>query len=252
MVVRQTSCRKLARGARWLIAAWLMVSACDRSTPPTAPAGVRVSPSLLEARANAPLHVLAPRGPDAAARRGVHVQNVPITYHGGSILPMTRVATIYYVTSPIWYPIYNGQPPLGTSGSGNLDQTLIATFIRSVGATPYWGVNTTYWDTVAGGHSVSYVVAHTQTWSTSGFLSKVDSIQNLIAAGFNSGHLTYQKHTVYLVFTQFGVDLGPGGFGTSYCSYHDQFYWNGQLVLFAYLPYAQTYRGSCTPNMKSP
>jgi hypothetical protein len=66
-----------------------------------------------------------------------------ITYHGGTVIAgpaVTKVVAIYWATAPI-YP----SQPTG-KGSGSNDGSLIGSFLNNLGGSPYFNINTTYYD----------------------------------------------------------------------------------------------------------
>ena len=207
--------------------------------------------------------------PELASRHLFHVKSyyaksqsktssgTGIYYHGGSLLTSaTNVAAVYWAGAPI----YTGGPTAGTSGSGTLDNSLVGYFLRHLGGSSYFNINTTYYN--AANVPVSNVVNYTQTWANSQYQVPSNgqnvsdaNILSMLQYGFNHGYLTYDPATLYAVFTAGTVNLG-GGFGTQYCAYH--YYGsvtiNGtaQTVLYAAMPYDYAYPSACTSSMASP
>ena len=171
----------------------------------------------------------------------------PMLYWGGPVVPAERVVSIYWSASTI----YTGGPTPGTTGAGSADGSLVGYFLSHLGGSSYYNINTTYTDTVGGGHTVANALAYTGFWAAnasppSGSQNVSDAaIQAEIVSGFTSGKLSYNASTVYAVFTSGVVNLG-GGFGTQYCAYHGDFQWNGNVVLYAAMPYDAAYPGACT------
>ena len=231
-----------------LAALALVASACaDTGSNPTQPSAG--APAALSAgRTN----IMRVRGAQPAG--GVSGQATGINYHGGPILAVTNVAAMYWGTAPI----YTGGPTPGTSGTGAQDGSLIGHFLRNLGGSPYFNINTTYTDAIGGGHTVSNVVNYTQFWAdnqnvppSSGAAVSDASIQAEIIRGFTTGALTYDPQTIYLVFTAGKTNLG-GGFGTQYCAYHGNFLWNGQLVIYAAQPDNYAFPTACAALTGSP
>ena len=173
-----------------------------------------------------------------------------ISYHGGPVLQAgTNVAAIYWASAPI----YNGGPAVGTAGSGASDGSLVGTFLRGLGGSPYFNINSTYKD--GSGKAIANAVNYTQYWANgtnapSGTTSVSDAqMVAMLQSGFNSGALTYDASTVYAIFTSGKVNLG-GGFGTQYCAYHTHgtVTINGvsRTVLYAAMPYNYAYPSACT------
>lgn len=173
-----------------------------------------------------------------------------ISYHGGPVLQSgTKVAAIYWASAPI----FNGGPVVGTAGSGSSDGSLVGTFLRGLGGSPYFNINSTYTD--GSGAKIANSVSYTQYWANgtnapSGTTSISDAqMVAMLQSGFNSGALSYDASTVYAIFTSGKVNLG-GGFGTQYCAYHTHgtVTINGvsRTVLYAAMPYNYAYPSSCT------
>jgi hypothetical protein len=179
-----------------------------------------------------------------------------IDYHGGPIVPSERVVSIYWSRSTI----YSGGPVPGTSGSGAQDGSLVGFFLRNLGGSSYYNINTTYGDTVGVGHDVTNTLSYTGYWAdsvhapASGAAPTDSDIQNEIIRGFTSGVVSYDPSTVYVVFSGSGVNLGGGAF-TQYCGYHGYFVWNNNVVLYSAMPYDYTpgcYVQTGTPNNDPP
>jgi hypothetical protein len=178
-----------------------------------------------------------------------------IYYHGGRIASPGSDA--FHVVSIYWsagatYP--GGPNPNGgdVTGNGSQDGSLVGTFLRGLGGTPYYNINKTYWDNLGASGALRYVsgaVEYDGYWADgsnapSGAQSVSDAaVQTEIKSGFTGGTLTYRADTIYAVFSAGGVNLGGGAF-TQYCAYHGHFSWNGNDVLYAVMPY-NDYSSSC-------
>jgi hypothetical protein len=183
-------------------------------------------------------------------------QGTGIYYHGGPVLQSgTKVVAIYWSGSTI----YNGGPAVGTHGAGTSDGSLIGYFLRNLGGSPYFGINSSYTD--GSGQAIINSVSYTGYWANNtnapSGTTKISDTQMIamLQSGFNSGAIAYDPGTLYIIFTAGKVNLG-GGFGTSYCGYHT----NGTVsisgvaktALYAALPYDYAYPGSCTNGSPSP
>jgi Phosphate-induced protein 1 conserved region len=233
-----------------------LAAAC--SEPPTTPsrpvvpqsASLTQSPEFNDLIGNG--HIMHTRGwfesqaSDNASKGGGGSQ---IVYHGGPVLLTTNVAAVYWAASQI----YNNGPTPGTSGAGSSDASLVGFFLSHLGGSPYFNINTTYYD--GSGTHISNVVKYTQYWANntnapSGTQSVSDAqMLAMLQSGFASGALSYDASTVYAIFTSGQVNLG-GGFGSSYCAYHNygSVMVNGtpRTVLYAAMPYNYTYPSACT------
>lgn len=240
--------------------AGLWLAACSESRQPTAPAvpmGPAASavpaiagPEILGFEKDHPhTHIQLPRG---FARGLAKPANTGIIYHGGPLFTApTRVVAIYWSGSTI----YNGGPAPGSQGNGSQDGSIVGQFLRSLGGSPYFNINSTYFD--GSGTHVQNSVAYTAFWAsntnapTSGQTISDAQVQAQIVAGFNSGALTYDNSTLYAVFSGPGVNLG-GGFGTQYCAYHGHFTSNGRDVKYAVMPRDYDFPSACSALVGSP
>jgi Phosphate-induced protein 1 conserved region len=230
--------------------ALLAVACSDTSNTITQPA----APAFLDvAQGPNHIHVMPTRavalGLDQARPGGGKPKggNTGIFYHGGPILAATKVAAIYWGPSQI----YTGGPAPGSSGTSTKDGSLVGHFLRNLGGSPYFNINTTYYD--GNNVHVANTVAYTGFWADSsspGSKPTDAAIQAEVVKAFSNG-LPYDASTVYLVFTGPGVNLG-GGFGSQYCAYHGHFTSNGRDVKYAAQPYNYDFPSGCSALSGSP
>ena len=173
-----------------------------------------------------------------------------ILYHGGPVWQSgTKVAAVYWSATTI----FNGGPTPGTIGSGAQDGSLVGYFMRNLGGSSYFNINSTYTD--GSGKAIVNAVSYTEFWANNtnaptGTANVSDAqMLAMLEFAFNNGRLTYDGSTVYAIFTSGAVNLG-GGFGTQYCAYHyhGNVTVNGVVrnVLYAAMPYNAAYPSSCT------
>lgn len=166
-----------------------------------------------------------------------------IKYWNGAVIHTQALAAIYY--SPT--AIYKNGPTPGTAGAGSGDGSLVGYFLKNLGASSYWNINSTYYDITGGVQRfVQRSMDYTTFWAananapTSGQVVTTNDMVNLIESGFASHTLTYDPNTVYMVFTGPGVNLG-GGFSSTnlqYCAWHSGYFRaDGSIVQFAAMPY---------------
>ena len=171
-----------------------------------------------------------------------------INYHGGRVLHGTKVVAIYWSANTI----YQNGPTPGTSGNGTADNSLVGHFLRNLGGSDYFNINTTYTD---GSGAVPNSIAYRGYFADNanaptGTQNVSDAqIQAEVVRAF--GAFPNDGNTIYLVFTEGRVNLG-GGFGTQYCAYHGHFTSAGHDVLFAAQPYNFAYPSACTNGSGSP
>jgi len=165
-----------------------------------------------------------------------------ISYHGGPVIFAQKVATIYWSAGTI----FNGGPAPGTTGAGVNDGSLVGFFLNHVGGSQYYGINTTYYD--GSNTHVQNSVTYTQYWASntgvpaSGSNVSRSAIQSEILAGFSSGALTWDPNTVYMVFTDAGVDQ-DNLFASGYCAEHWPFFWGFNVVKAAAMPHGADIAG---------
>jgi hypothetical protein len=239
------------RSSRFVpVAGLLLAAACSdtSTTAPAAPSQVSLGTGGIYGGTGVAGLYGRQQGNDVVANAG------PMIYHGGPIVPTMKVAAIYWATTTI----YAGGPAPGTNGPGSADGSLLGHFMRNLGGSPYYNINTTYNDLVGGGHTVANTLTYTQYWadntsvppSTGSAVSNA-TIKAEIAKGFSTGKLTYDPNTIYAVFTVGKTNLG-GGFGSSYCAYHGKFNINGQATLYAAMPFDNAFAAGCSTRQRSP
>jgi Phosphate-induced protein 1 conserved region len=227
----------------------LTLAACaDSNTGPHAVA-VPTSVAAINSRELNGRHIFHTKSFYAKSNGSRPSRGTGIFYHGGPIIvTTTNVVAVYWGK----LPIYNNGPASGT-GAGSADNSLIGFFLSNLGGSPYFGINTTYYN--GGGVHVVNAVSYVGFWTTGTSPSASPSDADMVAllqSGFTSGAITYEPNTVYAIFTGSGVNLG-GGFGTQYCAYHTHGTVNGnQTVLYAAMPYNQQFPSACTSGYVSP
>jgi hypothetical protein len=175
-----------------------------------------------------------------------------ISYHGGPVLQGgTKVVAVYWGGGSL--PIYTNGPTPGSTGLGTADNSLIGTFLRNLGDSPYFKINSTY--TGANGQPISSSVTYTGFWANNTNVPLVTAnvsdaqMAAMLASGFSSGKLTYDASTLYAIFTAGKTNLG-GGFGSQYCAYHTHATISisgvARTVLYAAMPYDNAYPGGCS------
>jgi hypothetical protein len=131
-----------------------------------------------------------------------------ITYHGGPLLGVVggNPVTAYY----IWYGNW----------SGNTAVTILTDFIQNIAPSPYYNINTTYYNG-SNAHvvnSVTYGGSTTDNYSRGTALSD-SGVQGVVSDAITSGRLPNNPSGVYFVLTSQDVNE-TSGFCTSYCGWH--------------------------------
>jgi hypothetical protein len=252
---------------RVVLGAAIAAAACsDPSTAPTAAPGRDLSPSApsLQGAPNPDVipdrHIAPPHGPKSDPSDALYVGRVTkgtIYNHGGPVLQAgTKVVAVYWAGSTI----YTGGPAAGATGTGAQDGSLIGSFLRSIGGSPYFNINTTY--TNSAGTHITNSVSYVGFWANNSYnvptgTQSVSDAQmlDMLQYGFNNGKLTYDPNTLYIIFSAGSVNLG-GGFGSSYCAYHTHGNVNltsggTKTVLYSAMPYNAS-NGSCIAQTTGP
>jgi hypothetical protein len=127
-----------------------------------------------------------------------------ISYHGGPLI--LGGANVYL----IWYGNW----------SGDSATTIVTDFLQSIGGSPYYNINTSYYDASYTHitNSVQYSGATTDNYSRGSSLSDSD-IQTIVSSALSSGRLPVDAKGVYLVLTSADV-TETSGFCSQYCGWH--------------------------------
>jgi hypothetical protein len=158
----------------------------------------------------APKHVMFKRGsgqsqsspPPAAVGAGKRGNG--ITYHGGPVMLGTTNAYV------IWYGNWSASPTTST---------IVGDFLGSVGGSPYFNINTTYYNgaNLHVSNAVTYAGATTDSYSQGPDLTDA-KVQAVVASAIGKG-LPMDPKGVYFVLTSSDV-TESSGFLTQYCGWH--------------------------------
>lgn len=128
-----------------------------------------------------------------------------ISYHGGPVM-VSSTTNAYY----IWYGNW----------AGNTATTILTDFANNVAPSPYFNINTTYYN--GAGTKVQNNVrlngSTTDNYSQSANLSD-SGVQAVVASAISSGRLPSDPNGVYFVLTSADVNE-TSGFCTRYCGWH--------------------------------
>ena len=183
------------------------------------------------------------------ARNGVAGANPPnILYWGGEVIRDQKQVAIYYSADRI----YNNGPRPGSVGTASRDGSLVGYFLRNIGGSPYWNINSTYYQNHGGNlEYINNTMTYTGFWAANSGPSTLSApvagevvtqarMAALIEEGFASGAITYDPNTLYQIFTGSGVNLG-GGFSRTnlqYCAWHSAYRAaDGRIVQYSAMPY---------------
>jgi hypothetical protein len=142
-----------------------------------------------------------------------------IDYHGGPLILGTT--NVYY----IWYGNW----------SGNSATTILTDFAGSIGGSPYFNINTTYYNgsNTHVSNSVFYVTSTTDNYSRGTSLSD-SAIQGVVSDALVSGRLPYDTNALYFVLTSADV-TASSGFCTQYCGWHTRGTINGHDIKYSFV-----------------
>src|SRR5438105_1030837 len=142
-----------------------------------------------------------------------------ISYHGGPVILDTT--HVYY----IWYGNW----------SGNTANTILTNLAQNIGGSPYFNINTTYYNgsNVHVSNSVQYVNSVNDNYSHGTSLSDA-AIQAVVAGAISGGGLPYDTNAVYFVLTSADV-TASSGFCTQYCGWHTHGTLNGFDIKYAFI-----------------
>ena len=159
-----------------------------------------------------------------------------ISYHGGPV--MLGTVKVYY----IWYGNW----------AGNTATTILSDLAQNIGGSPYWNINTTYYDgsNVHVSNSVAYAGSTTDAYSLGTSLSDAN-IQTIVASALTSGRLPTDTNAVYFVLTSADV-TASSGFCTSYCGWHTHGTIAGLDVKYSFVGNPDRCPASCASATASP
>jgi hypothetical protein len=161
-----------------------------------------------------------------------------INYHGGPVMVTTTNAYV------IWYGAW-------PSSAANSTPSLVSTFLTNVGGSPYFNVNTTYYNgsNVHVSNSVALAgTAFDPDESRGNRLSDTD-VQSVVARAITNG-LTKDANGVYFVLTSSDV-TETSGFLTQYCGWHTHGTINGADIKYAFVGDASAKLSACAAESSS-
>lgn len=142
--------------------------------------------------------------PQGQAKPARPVSGNGISYHGGPVI--LGKTNAYY----IWYGNW----------SGNSAATILANLGQSIGGSPYFNINTTYYDGSNSHVSNAVALANSANDSYSQGTALSDSgVQAVVSSAISSGRLPPDTNAVYFVLTSADVNE-TSGFCTQYCGWH--------------------------------
>jgi phosphate-induced protein 1 len=198
----------------------------------------------------APKHVMFKIGaghsqsdPPPAAGVGASKRGNGISYHGGPIMAGTTNAYI------IWYGDWSGTTsPTSTQAA----QVVVTDFLGSVSGSPYFKINTTYYNS-ANEHvanSVAYAGSTTDNYSQGPDLTDAE-VQTVVASAISGNRLAKDFNGVYFVLTSSDV-TESSGFLTQYCGWHTHGTISGADIKYSFVGDPSRTLSACAAQTTSP
>jgi len=159
-----------------------------------------------------------------------------INYHGGPVMLGTTKA--YY----IWYGNWNG----------NSATTILTDLMSNIGGSPYFNINTTYYDgsNTHVSNSVNYAGSTSDNYSQGTALSDA-SVKAVVSSAITSGRLPKESHAVYFVLTSQDVNE-TSGFCTQYCGWHTHGTISGTDIKYSFVGNPDRCPSACAAQTTGP
>ena len=159
-----------------------------------------------------------------------------INYHGGPV--MLGTTNVYY----IWY---------GNWGT-NTAKTILQDFATNIGGSPYYNINTTYYDGSNRhvSNSVHFAGSTDDNYSQGTALSDAQ-IKSVVQNKITSGALPLDANAVYFVLTSADVNA-TSGFCTQYCGWHTHGTINGADIKYSFVGNPDRCLSSCAAQSVGP
>ena len=159
-----------------------------------------------------------------------------ISYHGGPL--MTGTPNVYV----IWYGNW----------SGNSAVNLMTTLLSNIGGSPYYNINTTYYDgsNTHLSNAIHYAGSSSDNYSQGTALSDA-AIATIVQSKISAGAFPKDTNGLYMVMTSADVNE-TSGFCTQYCGWHDHGTILGSDIKYAFIGNPDRCLSSCAAQSTSP
>jgi hypothetical protein len=136
--------------------------------------------------------------------------------------------------------------------SGNTAGTILNNLASSIGGSPYFNINTTYYNgsSVHVTNSVTNVGSTNDNYSFGTALSD-SNIQSIVANAINGGFLPKDTNGVYFVLTSADVNE-TSGFCTQYCGWHTHGTISGSDIKYSFVGNPDRCPSACEAQTTSP
>ena len=171
-----------------------------------------------------------------SAGKGGRPNRNTITYHNGPVILGT--VNVYV----IWYGNWNN----------NSATVIIPDFLNNIGGSPYYKINTTYFNG-SGNHlanSVEFLGDTFDSYSQGSSLSDAQ-IKTVVASAISSGRLPKDANAVYFVLTSADV-TASSGFCTKYCGWHTYGSISGSTIKYSFVGNPDRCPSACSPQSPGP
>jgi hypothetical protein len=159
-----------------------------------------------------------------------------ISFHGGPVILGTT--NVYY----IWYGNWAGSQVV----------PILTDLANHIGGSPYFNINTTYYNS-ANTHvsnSVHYAGSTTDNYSHGTSLTDA-TVQAVVSAAITSGRLPKDTNAVYFVLTSADVNE-TSGFCTQYCGWHTNATISGSDIKYAFIGDSSRCPANCQDQTPGP
>jgi hypothetical protein len=163
-----------------------------------------------------------------------------ITYHGGPLIGTVGQPPVYVYL--IWYGNW----------SGNSATTIITDLVQSIGGSPYYNINSTYYN-ASNAHvvnSITYGGSTTDNYSHGTSLSD-SAIKAVVTSAITSGRLPKNVNALYFVLTSQDV-TASSGFCTQYCGWHTHGTISGSNIKYSFVGNPARCISSCAAQTVGP
>jgi hypothetical protein len=176
-------------------------------------------------------------GAKGKAGAGGKAKTNSISYHGGPVM-VDPTTNVYY----IWYGNW----------SGNTATTILTDFAGGIGGSPYFNINTTYYDGAARKvqNGVTYAGSTADNYSLGANLSDAN-VQTIVSNAITTGRLPKDASAVYFVLTSADVNE-TSGFCTQYCGWHTYASIGGTAIKYSFVGNPDRCPSACAAQTTGP
>jgi Phosphate-induced protein 1 conserved region len=179
-------------------------------------------------------------GEGAGQGQGKPQSNRPVSgngidYHGGPVMLGTK--NVYY----IWYGNW----------SGNSATTILTDLANNIGGSPYFNINTTYYNGAIQHVPNAVHYAGSTTDNSRGTALSDSAVQAVVSDAITQHRLPLDSNGVYFVLTSSDVNE-TSGFCTQYCGWHTHATITGTDIKFAFVGNPDRCPSACAAQTTGP